>query len=82
MLFARLRNLFCSFQKPTALHLGIDSIIVLAHKFLIIIIIIINVFIVYLFVISVATMDASAQTLTTAKKSKSVLVLKVEEFWY
>ena len=32
----------------------------------------INVFIVYLFVVSVPTMDAPAQTLSTAKKSKSV----------
>ena len=37
-------------------------------------------FIVYLFVVLVATMEAPAQMLTTAKKSKSVLILKFEEF--
>ena len=32
MLFARLHNLFCSFQKPTALHLGIGPLLML-HLF-------------------------------------------------
>ena len=32
MLFARLLNLFCSFQKPTALHLGIGPLLML-HLF-------------------------------------------------
>ena len=32
LLFARLHNLFCSFQKPTALHLGIGPLLML-HLF-------------------------------------------------